>query len=182
MLRWTLSSCNPRLRYAKAGEIHIAYQVFGDGPIDMVLATEFWHSIEVQWDQPDLAAFPRAPRLVRTGDLVRPARKRRLRPSRTRRADVARPLDGRHPCRDGRGRVGERGLLRSRRWRNDGHAVRGDPSRPCVRARPRRTALPVSSGLTTIRRDARAEARGRGVMDVMRTGWGKGVFLDLIGA
>ena len=47
----------PETRYAKTGDIHIAYQVFGDGPVDMVLATEFWHSIEVQWDQPDLAAF-----------------------------------------------------------------------------------------------------------------------------
>ena len=56
----------PETRYAKAGEIHIAYQVFGDGPIDMVLATEFWHSIEVQWDQPDLAAF-----LERLGSFAR---------------------------------------------------------------------------------------------------------------
>ena len=47
----------PETRYAKTGDIHIAYQVFGDGPVDMVLATEFWHSIEVQWDQPELAAF-----------------------------------------------------------------------------------------------------------------------------
>jgi pimeloyl-ACP methyl ester carboxylesterase/class 3 adenylate cyclase len=47
----------PETRYAKAGDIHVAYQVFGEGPIDMVLATEFWHSIEVQWDQPELAAF-----------------------------------------------------------------------------------------------------------------------------
>jgi pimeloyl-ACP methyl ester carboxylesterase len=56
----------PETRYAKAGDIHIAYQVFGDGPIDMVLATEFWHSIEVQWDQPDLAAF-----LERLGSFAR---------------------------------------------------------------------------------------------------------------
>ena len=47
----------PETHYAKAADIHVAYQVFGDGPVDMVLATEFWHSIEVQWDQPELAAF-----------------------------------------------------------------------------------------------------------------------------
>ncbi len=47
----------PETRYAKTGDIHIAYQVAGDGPVDLVLATEFWHSIEVQWDQPELAAF-----------------------------------------------------------------------------------------------------------------------------
>jgi pimeloyl-ACP methyl ester carboxylesterase/class 3 adenylate cyclase len=56
----------PQTRYAKAGDIHIAYQVFGDGPIDMVMATEFWHSIEVQWDQPDLARY-----LDRLGALAR---------------------------------------------------------------------------------------------------------------
>jgi class 3 adenylate cyclase len=47
----------PETRYAKSGDIHIAYQVAGEGPVDILLATEFWHSIEVQWDQPDLAAF-----------------------------------------------------------------------------------------------------------------------------
>jgi pimeloyl-ACP methyl ester carboxylesterase len=56
----------PETRYAKAGDVHIAYQVWGDGPIDIVLATEFWHSIEVQWDQPELAAF-----LERMGSFAR---------------------------------------------------------------------------------------------------------------
>ena len=53
-------------RYAKTGDIHIAYQVFGDGPVDLILAAEFWHSIEVQWDQPELAAF-----LERLGSFAR---------------------------------------------------------------------------------------------------------------
>src|SRR5262245_13319007 len=47
----------PETRYAKTGDLHIAYQVVGDGPVDIVLVAEFWHTIEVQWDQPDLAAF-----------------------------------------------------------------------------------------------------------------------------
>jgi pimeloyl-ACP methyl ester carboxylesterase/class 3 adenylate cyclase len=62
----TLPGVIPETRYAKTDDIHIAYQVFGDGPVDMVLATEFWHSIEVQWDQPDLAAF-----LERLGSFAR---------------------------------------------------------------------------------------------------------------
>ena len=62
----TLPGVIPETRYAKTGDIHIAHQVFGDGPVDMVLATEFWHSIEVQWDQPDLAAF-----LERLGSFAR---------------------------------------------------------------------------------------------------------------
>jgi class 3 adenylate cyclase len=47
----------PETRYARAGETHIAYQVVGEGRLDILLAAEFWHSIEVQWDQPDLASF-----------------------------------------------------------------------------------------------------------------------------
>ncbi len=55
-------------RYAKTGDIHIAYQVVGDGPVDIVLAAEFWHSIEVQWDQPELAGF--LERLASFGRLI----------------------------------------------------------------------------------------------------------------
>jgi hypothetical protein len=47
----------PETRYAKAGDVHIAYQVWGDGPIDMVVASEFWHSMEVQWELPEFAAY-----------------------------------------------------------------------------------------------------------------------------
>ena len=28
----------PETRYAKSGDVHIAYQVFGEGPINLVLA------------------------------------------------------------------------------------------------------------------------------------------------
>jgi class 3 adenylate cyclase/pimeloyl-ACP methyl ester carboxylesterase len=58
----------PETRYAKTGDTHIAYQVAGDGPLDILLAAEFWHSIEVQWDQPDLAAF--LERLASFGRLI----------------------------------------------------------------------------------------------------------------
>jgi class 3 adenylate cyclase len=47
----------PETRYAKTGDLHIAYQVVGSGPVDIVFVPEFWHTIEVQWDQPELAAF-----------------------------------------------------------------------------------------------------------------------------
>jgi hypothetical protein len=39
----------PVTRYAKSGDVHIAYQVFGDGPINMVLAPYFISNIEVYW-------------------------------------------------------------------------------------------------------------------------------------
>jgi pimeloyl-ACP methyl ester carboxylesterase len=47
----------PETRYAHSGEVHIAYQVVGEGDPDILLVPEFWHSIEAQWDEPSLAAF-----------------------------------------------------------------------------------------------------------------------------
>ncbi len=46
-------------RYARSGDVHIAYQVVGEGELDLVLVAEFWHSIEAQWEEPALAAFLR---------------------------------------------------------------------------------------------------------------------------
>ena len=44
-------------RYAISDGIHIAFQIVGEGPPDLILVPEFWHSIEAQWDEPSLAAF-----------------------------------------------------------------------------------------------------------------------------
>ena len=49
----------PVTRYAKSGDVHIAYQVFGEGPVDLVVATAFVSNIEVLWDEPDLARWMR---------------------------------------------------------------------------------------------------------------------------
>ena len=47
----------PVTRYAKSGDVHIAYQVFGSGPIDLVFVPGFVSHIENYWDQPDLARW-----------------------------------------------------------------------------------------------------------------------------
>jgi len=47
----------PDTRYARSGDIQIAYQITGEGETDLVLVPEFWHSIEAQWDEPALADF-----------------------------------------------------------------------------------------------------------------------------
>ena len=47
----------PVTHYAKSGDVHVAYQVFGSGPIDLVLAPGFVSQIENYWDQPDLARW-----------------------------------------------------------------------------------------------------------------------------
>lgn len=47
----------PRTRYAKSGNIHVAYQVYGDGPVNMVMAPGFVSHIENYWDSPDMASW-----------------------------------------------------------------------------------------------------------------------------
>ena len=47
----------PVTRYAKSGDVHVAYQVFGSGSIDLVFAPGFISHIEHYWDHPDLARW-----------------------------------------------------------------------------------------------------------------------------
>jgi pimeloyl-ACP methyl ester carboxylesterase len=57
----------PETRYARAGEVDIAYQVVGDGPVDLVWAYGLASNIEVFWEEPSLAAF-----LRRLSEFTRP--------------------------------------------------------------------------------------------------------------
>jgi len=45
----------PETRYAKSGDVHIAYQVTGSGPRDIVLVAGFVFHLELDWDVPALA-------------------------------------------------------------------------------------------------------------------------------
>ena len=47
----------PDTRYARSGDVHIAYQIFGDGPINLVVVPGFVSNIENYWDEPDLARW-----------------------------------------------------------------------------------------------------------------------------
>ena len=47
----------PPTKYAKSGDASIAYQVVGDGPIDMVLVLGFATHLELQWESPPFARF-----------------------------------------------------------------------------------------------------------------------------
>jgi len=49
----------PETRYAANGGLHVAYQLVGDGPVDLVLLTQWFSNIDSQWDVPPLAAFIR---------------------------------------------------------------------------------------------------------------------------
>src|SRR3954449_6195259 len=48
---------SPPTRYAKSGDASIAYQVVGDGPIDLVLVLGFATHLELQWEWPPFARF-----------------------------------------------------------------------------------------------------------------------------
>jgi class 3 adenylate cyclase/pimeloyl-ACP methyl ester carboxylesterase len=45
----------PKTRYAKSGDVHIAYQVFGEGPRDLVLVPGWSSQLEVFWENPAIA-------------------------------------------------------------------------------------------------------------------------------
>ncbi len=44
-------------QYAKSGDASIAYQIVGDGPIDLVLVLGFATHLELQWESPPFARF-----------------------------------------------------------------------------------------------------------------------------
>ena len=48
---------SPPTQYAKSGDVSIAYQVVGDGPIDLVLVLGFTTHLELQWESPPMARF-----------------------------------------------------------------------------------------------------------------------------
>lgn len=49
----------PETRYARSGDIHIAYQVVGDGPLDLVYIPQVISQIEWSWEHPFSARFLR---------------------------------------------------------------------------------------------------------------------------
>src|SRR5437588_7676213 len=47
----------PETRYARSGDLHIAYQVVGDGPIDLVYVPSWITQVEHYWEEPGVAAY-----------------------------------------------------------------------------------------------------------------------------
>ena len=47
----------PETRYARSGDVNIAYQVVGDAPRDLVLVPGWVSNIEVFWEEPTCARF-----------------------------------------------------------------------------------------------------------------------------
>jgi pimeloyl-ACP methyl ester carboxylesterase len=49
----------PKTRYARSGETQIAYQVFGEGEIDLMISPGFISHLEMWWMIPEATAFLR---------------------------------------------------------------------------------------------------------------------------
>ena len=47
----------PRTRYARCGDLNLAYQVKGEGPLDIVLVPSFVSNIEFSWAHPVVKAW-----------------------------------------------------------------------------------------------------------------------------
>ncbi len=58
----------PRTQYARNGDVSIAYQVVGDGPVDLLLSFGFATHVELIWEEPGMARF--LARLGRIGRLI----------------------------------------------------------------------------------------------------------------
>jgi pimeloyl-ACP methyl ester carboxylesterase len=47
----------PEIRYAKSGDVHVAYQVIGDGPVDIVFVEGFVTNRHIAWEEPSYRRF-----------------------------------------------------------------------------------------------------------------------------
>ncbi len=56
-LRGQTSCVQPKTRYAKSAGVHIAYQVVGDGPRDLIYAPPWIGNMELFWEEPSYARF-----------------------------------------------------------------------------------------------------------------------------
>src|SRR5205085_3913671 len=52
-----MDSVEAETRYALSGDVHIAYQVTGEGPFDLVFVPGFVTHMELQWKMPGFAEF-----------------------------------------------------------------------------------------------------------------------------
>ena len=69
-----LSVVEPTTGYALLDDQRIAYQIIGDGPIDIVIAPTWFSSFDIEWEEPmarlylqRLASFTRVIRVDRRG-------------------------------------------------------------------------------------------------------------------
>jgi class 3 adenylate cyclase len=47
----------PETRYARSGDVYVAYQVVGEGPLDLVWIPSLAHHVELNWENPLVASW-----------------------------------------------------------------------------------------------------------------------------
>src|ERR687887_2872782 len=47
----------PETRYARSGDVHIAYQTLGESSLDLLFVDQWFSNVDAQWDLPPLARF-----------------------------------------------------------------------------------------------------------------------------
>src|SRR5262249_14318264 len=50
-------STRPQTKYARSGDVHIAYQLVGDGPVDLVVVPGWASNVEGWWELPAAVSF-----------------------------------------------------------------------------------------------------------------------------
>ncbi len=55
----TFGTAVPETHYALSGDVNIAYQVAGDGPLDLVISPGFVSNVELIWEEPRFSRFQR---------------------------------------------------------------------------------------------------------------------------
>ena len=63
----------PKTKYARSGDVNIAYQIAGEGPIDLVYVPGWVSNIETRLGRPTRLSLSRAPGLVLPPDPLRQA-------------------------------------------------------------------------------------------------------------
>jgi len=62
-------SARPATHYARSGEAHVADQVIGEGPVDMVVTPGFISHLDLQWESVAYRRFVR--QLAACGRVIR---------------------------------------------------------------------------------------------------------------
>jgi hypothetical protein len=50
----------PTTRYVKSDDVHVAYQIVGEGPVDVLWVPGFVSNMEAGWQNPETAALLRS--------------------------------------------------------------------------------------------------------------------------
>lgn len=103
----------PQTRFVRNGDVHLAYQIVGTGPIDLLLIDTWAHHVDLVWDIPDFARLLR--RLSSFARLIQFDRRGKSAPSGWTRVDVfatTGPSDGPLSDRSSRCTLGRRAQLR----------------------------------------------------------------------